>query len=560
MSTVTLISDFNISDLAHRLGAMLDGEGFSLEQIPYGQLYGELDGTRTINADGLTNISIIWVQPQVVSATYAKSLSGEVLDEQQFYDDIRDYITVIDNYSQKKAACLLVTFCPPHLETSTGIHTWHPGHGSAYLMAKANLMLADHFRDHGGVKLLDVASWVSDSTMEWNPRHWYATKTPFNKSVFANAAGSFYNAIKAFAGESRRIIFVDLDNTIWGGVVGDVGTSGLRLGGHDHIGEAFVEFQMQLRALRGRGVQLALVSKNTEAIAMDAFENHPEMILKKDDLAGWKINWGDKAENISELLKELNFGSYSAVFLDDNPVERERVSDAFPEMLVPDWPTDPCRYVDSLRHLDCFSQPYTSSEDLIRTKSYSENKERIKVSESGDRNWLAKLETVLTIDPLSDVNIQRAHQLLSKTNQMNLSTRRLSLQQLQEMRSDNAHQPFVASVTDKFGSLGIVAVFICERQANTLVLTDFVLSCRAMGREIEQQILSFIIKLGRFLKCDTATLEYVKTARNGPTLEVIDASIFEKITDYNYAFRVENECSYSPQIHVNEPTIQAWGK
>ena len=179
-------------------------------------------------------------------------------------------------------------------------------------------------------------------------------KIPYISSVFENATMDIVQYIEAIKGKSRRLIILDLDDTLWGGVLGENGWQGLRLGGHDHVGEAFRDFQLALKALSNRGVQLAISSKNDEKLAMDAIDNHPEMILKKEDFVGWRINWNDKAVNIAELSEEINLGLESIVFIDDNPAERGRVSDALKGILVPDWPKDPAMYVETLYSLRCF--------------------------------------------------------------------------------------------------------------------------------------------------------------------------------------------------------------
>ena len=183
-------------------------------------------------------------------------------------------------------------------------------------------------------------------------------------------------ALRAVRGQSRKVVICDLDDTLWGGIVGDAGWENLRLGGHDPVGEAFADFQRELKALTRRGIILAMVSKNTEAVALEAIEKHPEMQLRKDDFAAWRINWDDKAQNIADLMEELNLGLDSAVFLDDNPVERARISEALPEVLVPNLPRDKMLFASTLRKLNCFDSATVSSEDRKRAAFYNAERDR----------------------------------------------------------------------------------------------------------------------------------------------------------------------------------------
>ena len=211
-------------------------------------------------------------------------------------------------------------------------------------------------------------------------------------------------------------------------MIGETGCEGIRLGGHDHVGEAFQDFQRALKALTNRGIQLAIVSKNDEAVAMEALDGHPEMVLRRNDFAGWRINWRDKAANVADLVSDLHLALDAAVFIDNNPAERERIRTAYPDILVPEWPADPTAYVTALRHLDCFETGSISVEDRKRTEMYVAERERRDVRNMAESNddWLRKLDTRLLVAPVSAINIARVAQLFNKTNQLNLSTRRLS--------------------------------------------------------------------------------------------------------------------------------------
>jgi FkbH-like protein len=273
-----------------------------------------------------------------------------------------------------------------------------------------------------------TANWVElTGGRAFNPRLWYLGKVPFGNELFKAAVRDLKASLRGIQGQARKLVILDLDDTLWGGIVGDVGWRKLVLGGHDPAGEALVDFQHELKALTRHGIVLAIVSKNEESVALEAIREHPEMILRKDDFANWRINWEDKAKNIAELTADLNLGLDSTVFIDDNPVERARVREALPEVLVPDWPEDKRLYPHALRSLDCFDKPAISEEDRRRQQMYVIERKRteLKIQVGSVEGWLQTLDLIVKTEPLNAANVGRLTQLLNKTNQMNLSTRRM---------------------------------------------------------------------------------------------------------------------------------------
>ena len=232
-----------------------------------------------------------------------------------------------------------------------------------------------------------------------------------------------------------------------------------------------------------------MVSKNDEAVALEAIASHPEMVIRTEHLAGWRINWQDKAQNIAELVAELNLGLQSTVFIDDNPTERGRVREALPEVLVPEWPTDPTRFADALRQLDCFDRAAITSEDRERNQMYVQERARrgsLDVASSPE-DWLASLDVRVRIDPLSAANLKRVVQLLNKTNQLNLRTRRCTEMELTQWLEGGKNRNLVSlTIADRFGDIGLTGIVSWEQIGSTLEIVDYVLSCRAMGRQVEQ--------------------------------------------------------------------------
>lgn len=306
----------------------------------------------------------------------------------------------------------------------------------------------------------------------------------------------------------RKLIVLDLDNTLWKGIVGD------------EVVVPFVRFQRALKDLQERGVLLAIASKNTESIALTAFNTTPGMVLKQDDIVTHKINWESKATNIVQLTEELNLGLQSVVFIDDSPFERGQVSELLREVLVPEWPSvpDDDAYVEALAKLDCFDLSEPTEEDLLRTQMYARERERAKAkSQSASvEDWLKSLGTKLTFEELNEENFPRAVQLLNKTNQMNLTTRRLDEAQLREWLQDLTNSFFTVKVSDRFGDAGLTGIIGLYASEDILYITDFVLSCRVMGRLVEEAMIEFIIERARKFGQKTVVAMFNQTPKNGP--------------------------------------------
>jgi FkbH-like protein len=316
-------------------------------------------------------------------------------------------------------------------------------------------------------------------------------------------------------------LVLDLDDTLWGGIVGDQGWQNLKLGGHDSQGEAFVDFQRLVKDLTRRGVVLGICSKNEESVALEAIRQHPQMVLREQDFVGWRINWRDKAQNIAELAAELNLGLQSVVFIDDNPVERARVREALPEVLVPEWPEDKLLYPSAFLQLRCFDAPAVSREDAERTKMYAEERQResAKAQVGSVEDWLKGLQMQVTVEPLSASNLARTAQLLNKTNQMNLSTRRLTEGELQAWAQQPRRQLWALSVRDKFGDAGLTGIVSMEAEGDVCAVVDFVLSCRVMGRRVEETMVHLAVAHAQRHGLSKVRAKLMPTAKNKPCLD-----------------------------------------
>lgn len=369
---------------------------------------------------------------------------------------------------------------------------------------------------------LDPGPWlVEQGNNAISPAMWYLSKTPYHKQVFKLAAEACYSVLNAWNGLAKKVLIVDLDDTLWGGIVGDDGMDNLRIGGHDPIGEAFADVQKYILQLKSQGIILCISSKNDEQVALEVFDKNIGMILKKDDFVTWRINWKDKAENVAEIIKELNVGDDSVVFLDDSPAERNRIRTAFPGVLVPELPSDKMEVPRFLQNLNCFNRIHLTEEDLNRTGLYQDEQKRnqtIQKFKSSD-DWIASLEIDIRFELLNEQNLIRAEQLLNKTNQMNLRTRKLNKIELLSWAQQKNHWFYVVHVKDIFGDNGITGLIGFHKESDIMILEDFVMSCRVMGRKIENTMLQFILSKTEEEKCKELLAEYLQSSKNKPILD-----------------------------------------
>jgi FkbH-like protein len=405
---------------------------------------------------------------------------------------------------------------------------------------RLHLEISDMTRGTNMVALNPTPWMIKQGSNAVSDAMWYLTKTPFHQQVFRSAAETCKFTLNAFTGKTKKALILDLDDTLWGGIVGDDGVENLKIGGHDPVGEAFADFQRWIKIIQSWGVILCICSKNDEKIAWEVFEKHSGMILKKEDFVKWRVNWEDKAANIVEIVNELNLGMDSVVFLDDNPGERNRIRTALPGILVPDLPEDKMEYPSFIRSLGCFNSIALTEEDKKRTGLYKEETERkkTKLGFTSVDDWIQSLNIEVEFEALNEVNLLRAEQLLNKTNQMNLRTRRLSKEELKDWSGKKDHWFYVVHVKDIFGDNGITGLLgFHKNEKNELFLDDFVMSCRIMGRKIENKMLEFVANACKEQGCTKIVVEYLPTDKNKPVKD-----FFEKTTSVgiNVEFQISN--------------------
>lgn len=368
--------------------------------------------------------------------------------------------------------------------------------------------------------LASIQNQIGKSTI-FQPSIYINTEMVLSVDALPRVAARTIDLINALNGKFKKCVILDLDNTTWGGIIGDDGIENIQIGSLG-IGKAFSEFQYWIKKLKNRGVIIAVCSKNTESVAKEPFEKHPDMVLRLEDISVFIANWDNKADNIRQIQHILNIGFDSMVFLDDNPFERNLVRENIPEICVPELPEDPAEYLEFLYGLNLFETVSFSSEDTARTKLYQVEAERVKSFQkfTNEDDFLKNLEMVSKVAPFNRFNTPRVAQLSQRSNQFNLRTVRYSEAEIERISKSDNYATFSFTLEDKFGDNGLICAVILQKEPKeTLFVDTWFMSCRVLKRGMENFVLNTLVEYAekngfRFIKG-----EYIPTAKNGMVKE-----------------------------------------
>jgi len=368
-------------------------------------------------------------------------------------------------------------------------------------------------------RLLDVAGLAETVGLgAWHdPALWHLAKASVAQPMLPLYAEWLCRVVAAIQGKSRKLLVTDLDNTVWGGIIGDDGLNGIRTAQGDPTGEAFLAYQRMLLDLRARGVVLAVSSKNDDATARKVFHKHPDILLREDHFAVFQANWNDKASNIRAICETLSLGLDAVVFVDDNPVERGQVRAALPQVAVPELPADPALVPRTVLAAGYFETVSLSAEDRQRADYYSANARRVALEETSGNidDYLDSLNMVATFAAFDDQSRLRVTQLINKTNQFNLTTRRYTEEEVAAVIADPTCLTLQGRVTDIFGDNGIITALICRPAGADWEIDTWLMSCRVLGRRVESAVLAQLIEKARTRGIARLIGLYRPTERNG---------------------------------------------
>lgn len=382
------------------------------------------------------------------------------------------------------------------------------------------------------VYILDLADVIADYGRKqvYSNKMWYMSSMPYSRDGLSIVTAEINRVLDSTFTARKKIITLDLDNTLWGGVVGEDGVEGIELSDHKE-GQRYYDFQRQLLEMKNRGVVLGVVSKNNEDDAEKAIQNHPAMLLRDDDFVSRKINWENKAVNLKSMETELNLTEGGFVFIDDNPVERETIKGECPEMLVPDFPADSTELLSFAEDVwfDYCRPLRVLGEDVNKTKMYQNEAKRKHEQETSLNldDYIKKLEMVADIHRMRDAERERVVQLIGKTNQFNLTTKRYTASEIDEIENDETNAIYVVNSSDKYGDNGLISVVILKENAEQVMIDTFLMSCRVMGRKLENVIINELAS-----KYNKKLIgEYIPTAKNAPVKDLYDRLEFKVVTE-----------------------------
>jgi FkbH-like protein len=368
----------------------------------------------------------------------------------------------------------------------------------------------------------------------YDSRGWFESKQLYASDFAVDIAREVASIAGSLHKSSKKVLALDLDNTLWGGVIGDDGMTGIEIGGTHARGEAFKEFQLAIASLAKRGVVLAVCSKNDYKNAAEPFEKHPEMVLRLKDIASFQANWEPKSENLRRIAQELNLGLDSIVFVDDNPAEIEIVNQFVPEIETILLGPDPSTYASQLLNCRHFEPRSITADDLQRGEQYQAQAARAQAMSTSGTDmaaYLTSLEMHSVVSEFTPVDVPRISQLINKSNQFNVTTRRRSEAEVEALMTDPTHYGFSVRLADKFGDNGLISVVVVRLEGMTAVVDTWLMSCRVLKRQMEDEVVNEMVRLAILRGCTEIIGHYLPTEKNGMVRDLFPRMGFTSVEE-----------------------------
>jgi len=467
----------------------------------------------------------------------------------QKIEEINNLISTITNNSKSH-----VIFTELEVPTYSpyGINEKNELLGLKQMIQKINDGVRNKMKDKQLVSFLDFNEFIQKygETNVFNYKQFFSGDIKISIEFIPKFVDELMKFIIAILGIAKKCIVLDLDNTLWGGIVGEDGFDKIKLG-DEPIGRSFVEFQKRLLGLNQRGIILAINSKNNFDDAIKVIKDHPSMVLREENFSCMKINWQDKVSNLREISRELNIGLDSLVFFDDDPINREFVKEQLKEVLVVDLPTDSSEYSQILTEMNVFELGKITEEDLKRKEMYSEQQKRTEF-ESKIANFdefLKQMNIQVEIKKADSFSIPRISQLTLKTNQFNLTTKRYQEDEIISIANEKDKIVECAKVSDKFGDNGITGVYIVEKMDTEWIIESFLLSCRIIGRGVENVLINQLIERAKKENIKKIKGKFIPTQKNKPAENFYQEFGFKKEGDF-WVFNTEDTMKKIEHIKV----------
>jgi FkbH-like protein len=480
---------------------------------------------------------------------------------------LRGYEQRVRTFRQHSQAALIVHSLERPAFPSMGILDDQSESGQSGLIRQINRELRRIAFNTRGVYVLDYDALVTrHGSRHWHDeRKWQMARLPISASHLLDMAREWMRFIVPLSGRIAKVLVVDLDNTLWSGVIGEDGMAGIKVSA-EYPGAAYQALQRALLDLSRKGILLAVCSKNNLEDALEAIDQHPGMLLRSRHFSATRINWTDKAQNLREIAQELNVGIDSLAFLDDNPFEREQVRASLPEVTVLDLPQNPLEYAATVRNCAVFERLALSAEDQQRTEMYAAEKQRSGAEQNfqSKEDFFRYLEQEAELEPVSELNLARIAQLTQKTNQFNLTTRRYTETQIAEMAKQPAWHIFSIRVRDRFGDHGLVGVAITHDDGDRCEVDTFLLSCRVIGRTVETALLAHLAESAAQRGCKQLFGWFLPTKKNAPARDFYQQHNFVRqesdAAGFRWTLDLKTSTLHCPEwIKLNVPTETSMG-
>jgi FkbH-like protein len=477
------------------------------------------------------------------------ALQNEILSlgakgiEQEIERVLDHFRTQFSALRDQTTAGVLVNNFPILHRPTLGIIEAQSGGVQNAAMVKLNTGLAEVANEFSDVYIVDLQGLFArlGAASAFDERYWAMAKAPIGKNALVPVGQEYGRFFRALSGHARKCLVLDCDGTLWGGVVGEDGLSGIRLG-LEYPGNSFVAFQREVLNLYNRGVILAVCSKNNEDDVLEVFRDHPDRVLKENHFAALRVNWSDKAENLISIADELNIGVDALVFVDDTDFECDRVRGALPEVGVLHLSGDPSSFRRQLSEAGLFDNLTVSDDDLKRNKSYQAERQRKSLSKTASslEDYLGSLDIKAKIGLVTEKQIPRASQLTQKTNQFNLTTKRYTEGEIRAFSDRDGSDVLTMWLGDNVAEIGTIGVAIILYKDETAEIDSFLLSCRALGREAENAFLKFVIDNARTRGCKTISGSYLPTKKNAQVSEFYEKRGFDQVEDTEWCLDLSN--------------------
>ncbi len=495
---------------------------------------------------------LIWMTTE---ALYERFVNLDKKDRESFADDtlarIKRYWGLIATNSDAK---ILQMNFPELDDMICGQYSNRLTFSFIYQIRRLNYILMSAATENPGVFITDILGIQIETgrVAFFDPKLYYAAKMPASVQVLPLIAKRVTDIIRTINGSAKKCVITDLDNTLWGGVIGDDGLTGIEIG-ELGTGPAYSAFQSWLKQLKEHGIILAVCSKNDDHIAREPFEKLPDMVLRLSDFSVFVANWDDKASNIRLICQSLNIGMDSIVFIDDNPFERNLVKEKIPEIEVPDMPEDPALWLDFLKNENYFERASFSEDTSDRTDLYQTEFERRKQEaeyESVD-DYLKGLQMIGYTGRFEPLRYSRIAELTQRSNQFNLRTVRYTEDDIKRIAESEDHIGLYFTLKDRFGDYGLISVVILEKRSDSELFIDtWLMSCRVLNRGMEEYVMNKIVGIAKETGCNSLKAEYIQTAKNHMVENIYDDMGFIETGEGLY--ELKTECYIDKSTYITE--------